>query len=145
MIRTDVEAASRSTLFAASVPDEMAARPMVVAERRRPARVGAFQLRFLAIAAQVALGIVGGLGLTPTACGAVASTASRGETVGETVQQTPVLMRVDNVPIPVEGSDGRYHVVYELALTNFSNERVTVGELDVLDASDGQIVASLDR
>src|SRR5919108_5134694 len=140
MIRTEVEAASRSTRLATSVPDDMAAGPMVVPERRRPARMGAFHLRSLALAVQVALGIVKGLGLTPTAGGAVARAASS----GETVQQTPVLMRVDHVPIPVEGSDGCYHVVYELALTNFAKERVTVGELDVLDADDGQIVASLD-
>src|SRR5215475_696919 len=130
MIRREVEAASRSTRLAGSVPDAMAVRPIVGPERWWPARLGAFHLRCLALAIQVALGIVGGLGLTPTVCSAGASTVSR----GEPVQQTPVLMRVDHVPIPVEGADGRYHVVYELALTNFANERVIVGALDVLDA-----------
>jgi hypothetical protein len=116
--RTEADATSGRTLHTGGVPDEMAACPMVVPERRRPARIGGFQLRFLAIAVQVALGIAVGPGLTPTACGAVASTASS----GETVQETPVVMRVDRVPIPVEGSDGRYHVVYDLPLTNFSPE-----------------------
>ena len=29
-------------------------------------------------------------------------------------QITPILMRVLNAPVPVKGSDGRYHLVYEL-------------------------------
>jgi hypothetical protein len=87
----------------------------------------------------VTLGIAVALGLVTAACSAMAWVASS----GEAVQVTPVGMRVDHVPIPVKGSDEHYRVVYELVLTNFSSEKVTVDHLDVLDAHHGGVVASL--
>jgi hypothetical protein len=85
------------------------------------------------------LSLTAALGLAPLPSGGMVGTAS-----GEgTAQVTPVGMRVDHPPIPVKGSDSRYHVVYELALTNFSSEKVAVGQLEVLDAYDGKVVASL--
>ena len=59
------------------------------------------------------------------------------------VALTPLLMHVPNAPVPVIGSDGDCHLVYELALTNFAGGRATLARLDVLDAS-GTVVAALD-
>lgn len=59
-------------------------------------------------------------------------------------QLTPVGMRVLAEPIPVQGSDGVFHVVYELELTNFTPLPVSVESLDVLDARRGGIVATRD-
>ena len=38
-------------------------------------------------------------------------------------EQTPLLMRVLDAPQPVKGTDGKYHLVYELVLTNTSPAR----------------------
>ncbi|MGH8702027.1 MAG: M23 family metallopeptidase [Burkholderiales bacterium] len=62
----------------------------------------------------------------------------------DSVQSTLVTMRIDNVPISVKGSDGRYHVVYELDLANFTADNVNIRRLDVLDARNGTTVATLD-
>lgn len=58
-------------------------------------------------------------------------------------QVTPVTMRIANAPVPVKGSDGLFHVVYELELTNFTGDNVAIQGLDVLDASNGSVVATL--
>jgi hypothetical protein len=60
------------------------------------------------------------------------------------VGSTPITMHIDNVPIPVHGSDGRYHVVYELKLANFTGDNVVLSQLEVLDARDRMRVATLD-
>jgi len=59
------------------------------------------------------------------------------------MQATPVTMRVANAPVPVKGSDGLFHVVYELELTNFSGNSVAIQKVDVVDASLGRSVATL--
>jgi len=58
-------------------------------------------------------------------------------------QPTPVLMRVLDAPVPVKGSDGRCHLVYELELTNFAHATVGIDRLDVIDVRSGNAVASL--
>jgi hypothetical protein len=58
---------------------------------------------------------------------------------------TPVLVRsVASIVAPVLGDDGRYHVVYELWLTNAKALPATVGRIEVLDAADhSRVVKSL--
>lgn len=60
------------------------------------------------------------------------------------VVSTPVVLGVDHAPIPLKGGDGRYHLVYELNLENFTGEEVQAEQLQVLDASNRVAVASLD-
>jgi hypothetical protein len=55
------------------------------------------------------------------------STQARGGKPKPQGKQTPLLMRVLDPPQPVKGSDGKYHVVYELVLTNSSPGTATVG------------------
>ena len=57
---------------------------------------------------------------------------------------TPFTMRIDNVPIAVKGSDNRYHVVYEVDLANFTGDDVVISQLEVLNARNGVVVATLD-
>lgn len=57
---------------------------------------------------------------------------------------TPVTMRILNRPVPVEGSDGRFHVVYEIELANFAGDVANLDRLDVLDAISGAVVAAFD-
>jgi len=64
--------------------------------------------------------------------------------VPASVRVTPVTIRIDDVPVPVMGSDSRVHVIYELELTNFSNERVVIDRLVVLDAARGTALATLE-
>ncbi|MDM0015613.1 M23 family metallopeptidase [Variovorax sp. J22P168] len=88
------------------------------------------------------------------ACGGGGSSASRFALLGApanaqsgngppAMQVTPVTMRVLNAPVPVKGSDGQMHLVYELELGNFTGGVVALQGLDVLDAASGSAVATL--
>src|SRR5215213_11885182 len=57
---------------------------------------------------------------------------------------TPIVGDVLYAPIPFAGSDGRMHLVYELAATNFSSGKVSIGKLEVLDADTGDVVTTLE-
>src|SRR3954453_13715000 len=59
-------------------------------------------------------------------------------------QATPVVMRIDNVPIPVKGSDDRYHGVYGVSLENFTGDRVAIDRLEVVNARSGVVDAAFD-
>jgi len=56
---------------------------------------------------------------------------------------TPVLMSVQDAPIPFMCSDGLEHLVYELWLTNASSGDIAVEEVQVL--GDGALVQTLDK
>ena len=55
---------------------------------------------------------------------------------------TPVLLAVQDAPVPFTGSDGRTHLVYELWMTNFSSARVSVEQVEIL--SNGAVLGKLD-
>ncbi|HEX3968710.1 MAG TPA: M23 family metallopeptidase [Edaphobacter sp.] len=57
-------------------------------------------------------------------------------------QMTPVLLHVEDGPVPFVGTDGRMHLVYELWMTNFSSGDTKVEKIEVL--ADGKVIASLD-
>jgi len=57
-------------------------------------------------------------------------------------KMTPVLLSVQDAPIPFVGSDGRVHLVYELWVTNFSSADVAVEKVEVL--GDGNVLQSFD-
>ena len=58
-------------------------------------------------------------------------------------KQTPLLMRVLDPPQPVKGSDGKYHLVYELVLTNSSPGAATVESVKTIDSKSGEVVGTL--
>src|SRR5260370_22384644 len=53
---------------------------------------------------------------------------------GETENMTPLLLDVQDPPVPFMGSDGRVHLVYELWMTNFSSADVSVEKVEGLSA-----------
>ena len=55
---------------------------------------------------------------------------------------TPLLLDIQDAPVPFMGSDGRVHLVYELWMTNFSSADVVVEKVEVL--GDGELLQSLD-
>ena len=57
-------------------------------------------------------------------------------------QMTPLLLAVHDAPVPFRGSDNRTHLVYELAMTNFSSGDVSVQKVEVL--GDGAVLQTLD-
>jgi hypothetical protein len=57
-------------------------------------------------------------------------------------QMTPLLLAVNDAPVPFHASDGRTHLVYELAMTNFSSGDVAIQKLEVL--GDGTVLQTLD-
>jgi hypothetical protein len=56
---------------------------------------------------------------------------------------TPVLLSVQDAPVPFIGSDGRTHLVYELWMTNFSSGNVAVEQVEIL-GSGGAVLQTLD-
>ena len=57
-------------------------------------------------------------------------------------KMTPVLLAVEDAPVPFMGSDGRVHLVYEVWVTNFSSADVTMEKVEVI--GDGKVLQSLD-
>jgi hypothetical protein len=55
---------------------------------------------------------------------------------GGTENMTPLLLDVQDPPVPFMGSDGRVHLVYELWMTNFSSGDVSVEKVEVLSGED---------
>jgi len=52
-------------------------------------------------------------------------------------------MRVLDAPEPVKGSDGKYHLVYEIVLTNSSPGTATVESVKTIDSKSGEVVGTL--
>lgn len=52
---------------------------------------------------------------------------------------TPVLVSVLNAPDPVKGSDGSYHLVYELKVTNATGLTWEIDSIDVMDGAGGTL------
>jgi hypothetical protein len=57
-------------------------------------------------------------------------------------KMTPLLLAVQDAPVPFMGSDGRVHLVYELGMTNFSSGDIAVEKVEVV--GDGVILETLD-
>jgi murein DD-endopeptidase MepM/ murein hydrolase activator NlpD len=89
----------------------------------------------------VAIGIA--LGLLTIVRATTSNAADDGVTEKEAAEATPVGLRVLHDPIPFEGSDAAFHVVYEVEVTNFTPLSVTLDSLDVLDADRGDVVTTL--
>jgi hypothetical protein len=56
---------------------------------------------------------------------------------------TPVLLDVQDPPIPFNGSDSKTHLVYELRMQNFSSGEISIPQVDVL-GDGGATIATLD-
>jgi Peptidase family M23 len=55
---------------------------------------------------------------------------------------TPLLLAVQDAPVPFMGSDGQIHLVYELGMTNFSSADIAVEKVEVV--GDGSVLQTLD-
>jgi hypothetical protein len=55
---------------------------------------------------------------------------------------TPLILSVQNPPVPFIGSDGNTHLVYELWMLNFSSGDIAVKSVEIL--GDGKVLATLD-
>lgn len=81
-----------------------------------------------------------------TAAALCAPPASAAERALE--QITPLLLSTQSAPVPLTGSDGRTHLVYELWITNASSADAVLDKLEVLDGErvlltlEGQALAS---
>ena len=45
---------------------------------------------------------------------------------------TPLLLVIQDAPVPFMGSDGQIHLVYELGMTNFSSAEIAVEKVEVV-------------
>jgi hypothetical protein len=57
-------------------------------------------------------------------------------------EMTPLILSVPHAPVPFNGSDGRTHLVYELAMTNFSSREIVPEKVEIL--GDGVVLQTLD-
>jgi Peptidase family M23 len=55
---------------------------------------------------------------------------------------TPLLLAVQDAPVPFMGSDGHVHLVYELGMTNFSSAEIAIERVEVI--SEGAPLQTLD-
>lgn len=55
---------------------------------------------------------------------------------------TPLILSVQDAPVPFTGSDGNTHLVYEVWMTNFTSSEASVERVEVL--SDGNVLQTLD-
>ena len=62
----------------------------------------------------------------------------------ESAVLTPLILAVENAPVPFRGSDGNTHLVYELFMTNFSSGSAAVEGVEILsgDTVLGQLDAA---
>jgi hypothetical protein len=54
---------------------------------------------------------------------------------------TPLILAVQDAPVPFMGSDGHTHLVYELEMTNFSSANLSVEKVEVV--GDGSVLQTL--
>lgn len=62
---------------------------------------------------------------------------------GTAQKMTPLLLAVQDAPVPFLGSDARTHLVYELWITNFSSGDALIERVEVL--GDGYVIQTLHR
>lgn len=74
--------------------------------------------------------------LTCAVLGAPAAAAARDAVTPVVAQLLP-----QRAIVPVKGSDGRWHVMYELVLTNTLASRASIASVQVLNAAGGRVVA----
>jgi hypothetical protein len=72
-----------------------------------------------------------------------AASNSNAPGISPTTQFTPVTAQVLTTPQAVKASDGKYHVAYELVLTNATAFEVDLKTVEVRDADTSQVVLSL--
>jgi hypothetical protein len=72
----------------------------------------------------------------------VAAALTVGARGGGIDTMTPLVLAVQDAPVPFMGSDGRIHLVYELWMTNFSSADVVVNGVEVL--GDGRVLQNFD-
>jgi Peptidase family M23 len=90
----------------------------------------------LAAAGIIALLGVAGCGTQPTARPAASPPPADA--------LTPLLGSVPFAPVPFAGSDGKTHLVYELAVTNFTGAKLTVDDVKIEDRQSGRVLGDLD-
>jgi hypothetical protein len=94
---------------------------------------------FMIVSSMLVVGCSSSPANTPTTGAAVAGDSPfDAPPSGITVKDayTPVLVQVNNPPtVPVAGTDGRFHVAYNLLLQNASPVAATIRKLDVVDAT----------
>ena len=94
-------------------------------------------LRPKVVAVGALVGVVGLVAAcTPPTSTKPPTTSSPGSTIHVPDAYTSVVIRPLSAPtFPFKGSDGKYHIVYDLELTNASRVPATIEKLDVVDAT----------
>jgi hypothetical protein len=89
------------------------------------------------VQAKACLGALGvmALAVSMTACGSASAADPGGavETEGQVDHLSPLVATTLDAPIPVRGSDGMTHVVYELEVRNASPREATITKVETID------------
>lgn len=85
-----------------------------------------------------AVGVLGITAMVTTSCGRSAQQEESATTAVPTSTSaamfTPLLARVVSPPVPVPGTDGKYHLAYELQLTNVLSQDMTLNSVSAIAA-----------
>src|SRR5260370_31196721 len=82
------------------------------------------------------------LALLVARCGGSGSSGAGAVEAPASQVLTPLILSIQDVPVPFTGSDGKTHLVYEVFVTNFTSVTAIVEEADVL--GDGHVLQTLD-
>jgi hypothetical protein len=98
-------------------------------------------LKLRAVVAVTVVLVASGCGASSTAPATSSATPSATPTPDAL---TPLLGSVPFAPAPFPGSDGKTHMVYELAVTNFTNAALGVSDVKIEDGQSGRVIGQLD-
>ncbi len=99
----------------------------------------------LAVLGVVTVGIGAGCGGTGETATPASSSPVRSPTVAPPADaMTPLIGSVPFAPVPFAGSDGKTHLVYELAVTNFTNAKLVIDDVTVKDDQSDSVIGNLD-
>lgn len=73
------------------------------------------------------------------------ATETSGSPEPTTDEVTPLIVSTVDDPIPVWGSDGKYHVAYELEILNFAPREATLTSLQTMDPVTGDVTNTMDH
>jgi Peptidase family M23 len=101
-----------------------------------------FFIRDARLKASRVLSLVAAVLLVPLLIVRCGSSSTNGAETPESQVLTPLILSVQDAPVPFTGSDSRTHLVYELWIANFTSSDVIVEEVAI--SGDGEAIQTLD-
>jgi len=88
--------------------------------------------------------LAAGILLAPLFIARFGSSSTSAAQTPESQVLTPLILSVQDAPVPFTGSDGHTHLVYELWMTNFTSLVATVEQVEISGGGGGGVLQTLD-